>query len=151
MSKNITTRLSRDTTYKKKNNSYQNNLSPNEIKKKLEEYQQVESIYDVDLNTHLRYFTLDKNGKKQFRLGGFLTKINKENKYVILSNGKLSWSVQIEDSIFFKKVSFSELKEEIIEKATKKYISKIKALEEENIKLKRTLKEVKLHIKNKNK
>jgi hypothetical protein len=151
MSKNITTRLSRDTTYKKKNNSYQNNLSPNEIKKKLEEYQQVDSIYDVDLNTHLRYFTLDKNGKKQFRLGGFLTKINKENKYVILSNGKLSWSVQIEDSIFFKKVSFSELKEEIIEKATKKYISKIKALEEENIKLKRTLKEVKLHIKNKNK
>ena len=63
MSKNITTRLSRDTTYKKKNNSYQDNLSPNEIKKKLEEYQQVDSIYDVDLNTHLRYFTLDKNGK----------------------------------------------------------------------------------------
>ena len=151
MSKNITTRLSRDTTYKKKNNSYQDNLSPNEIKKKLEEYQQVDSIYDVDLNTHLRYFTLDKNGKKQFRLGGFLTKINKENKYVILSNGKLSWSVQIEDSIFFKKVPFSELKEEIIEKATKKYVNKIKALEEENSKLKRTLKEVKLHIKNKNK
>ena len=149
MSKNITTRLSRDTTYKKKNNSYQNNLSPNEIKKKLEEYQQVDDVFNLELNTHLRYFTIDKSGKKQFRLGGFLTKINKENKYVILSNGKLSWSVQIENSVFFKKVSFSELKQEIIEKTAKKYSSKIKILEEENAKLKKTLKEVKSHIKNK--
>ena len=55
--KNITKRLSRDTSYTKTKKSYQEKLSPDEIKKKLEEYKQVEFIDDVNLNSHLRYFT----------------------------------------------------------------------------------------------
>ena len=144
----ITKRLSRDTTYKKTTKSYQDKLSPDEIKSKLEEYSQVDDIKDVSLNSHLRYFTINtKTGKKQFRLGGFLTKI--DNEYVVLSNGNLSWSVQIKSSVFFKKMNFSDLKEELIQKISSKYEKKISKLTEENIILKNTLKQVKKQLKKK--
>lgn len=94
------------------NKSYQDSLTPAEIKKKLEEYQQVDDIIDVKIGTHLRYFTFNPStGKKQFRLGGFLSKI--DEKYVVLNNGEFSWSVQLDKSVFFKKLSFSELKRRI--------------------------------------
>jgi hypothetical protein len=130
----------------RENKSYQETLSPADIKKKLEEYQQVDNIDDVKLNTHIRYFTFNPtNGKKQFRLGGFLTKI--DEKYVVLSNGKLTWSVQKKNTVFFMKVSFSELKQEIIEKTSKKYENEISKLKIENEHLKNTLKKLKREIK----
>lgn len=144
----VTKRLSRDTTYKKTTKSYQDKLSPDEIKSKLEEYKQVEDISKVPLNSHLRYFSINtKTGKKQFRLGGFLTKI--DNEYVVLSNGSLSWSVQIKSTVFFQKMNFSDLKEELIEKISAKYEKKNRKLMEENVKLKDTLKKVKKEIKKK--
>jgi len=144
----VTKRLSRDTSYSKTSKSYQEKLSPNEIKKKLEEYKQIDNISNVSLNSHLRYFSFNpKTGKKQFRLGGFLTKIDKD--YVILSNGNLSWSVQINNAVFFQKLTFSELKQELTEKISSKYEKKIEKLNEENITLKDTLKKVKKQLKNK--
>lgn len=146
MATTITKRLSRDNNYNKNKKSYQDSLSPEEIKKKLEEYKQVEDITKVPLNTHLRYFTINpKNGEKQFRLGGFLTKL--EDVYVILANGKLSWSVQIKDTIFFQKMTFTELKEELTLKISKKFEKEIVELREENIKLKNVLKQVKKEVK----
>lgn len=128
------------------NKSYQDSLSPDQIKKKLEEYQQVDDIKEVPLNTHLRYFTFNpKTGKKQFRLGGFLSKIDEE--YVILNNGEFSWSVQIDKTVFFKKVSFSDMKEELILEISKKYEKKIAKLVEENQNLKETIKKIKNQIK----
>ena len=56
---NITKRLSRDTSYVKTKNTYQDKLSPNEIKKKLEEYKQIDDITSVPLNSHVRYFTFN--------------------------------------------------------------------------------------------
>jgi len=132
---------------KDRNVSYQDSLSPADIKKKLQEYQQVEKIDDINIGTHLRYFTFNPStGKKQFRLGGFLSKIDKD--YVVMNNGKLSWSVQKEKTVFFKKMSFTDLKEELIEKISKKYEKKIIELSEENIKLKKALKSIKKEIKN---
>ena len=137
-----TKRLTKDK--KKSNNSYQDNLSPDEIKEKLEEYKRVDDITTVSLNSHLRYFIIDeKTGDKQFRLGGFLTRIDKEKGYVILSNGQLSWSVQLNKSIFFKKMTFQELKKELVEDVGKIYMDEIKKLKEENKNLKETLKEIK--------
>ena len=78
-------------------------------------------------------------------MGGFLTKIDKD--YVVLSNGKLSWSVQKNNSIFFKKMSYNELKEELIEKISNKFEKKINTLEKENEALKTTLKDIKRTIK----
>ena len=149
MDKKITKRLSRDTNYKKNGKSYQEKLSPSEIKKKLEEYSQVEDIRKVSIGTHMRYFTFNpKTGEKQFRLGGFLSKIDPEMKYVILQNGSFSWSVQLSGTVFFKKMSFSELKDELKEKIYKKFEKQISNLKKENFKLKETLKEIKNQIKN---
>ncbi len=147
MNNNITSRLSRDTNYNKKK-SYQETLSPDEIKGKLEEYKQIEDINNISLNTHIRYFTINpQNNIKQFRLGGFLTKIEPE--YIILSNGKLSWSVQLKNSILFEKMTFTDLKEELINKISKKFEKEINELTDENLKLKNTLKQVKKEIKRK--
>ncbi len=140
-----TKRLSNDTNYKK---SIQKEMSPDEIKEKLQEYKPVDNIDNVPLNSHIRYFTVDKQtGKKQFRLGGFLTK--NEDKYIVLSNGKLSWSVQKDSSILFQKMNMTDIKDEIVNKIANKYEKKIKELMSENEKLKDTLKEVKRMIKKK--
>ena len=83
----ITKRLSRDTSYQRPKKTYQDKLTPDEIEEKLEEYVKIEDINKVPLNSHIRYFTLnDKTGKKEFRLGGFLTNRDQSDKYVILSN-----------------------------------------------------------------
>ena len=70
-------------------------------------------------------------------------KIDPKMKYIICQNGSLSWSVQIDKTIFFKKMSFSDLKEELTNTIKKKYESQVKSLKKENKKLKAALKEIK--------
>lgn len=117
MNNNGTVRLSKDKGYKRPKRTKQQMLTPEEIDQKLENYVEVDNIGDVPLNTHVRYFTIQtdkKTGrtKKLFRLGGFL--INKDNhkKYVVLSNGKSTWSVQTAGSYFYKKMRVEEVKEQ---------------------------------------
>ncbi len=141
MNRQPVNRLTKDTNYKKVGKTFQESLSPNEIKEKLENYKRVDNIDDIQLNTHIRYFTNDKKtGKKHFRLGGFLTKLDKD--YIVLSNGQLSWSVQKNSSIFFAKISNN-----ISPKEIEKYDEKIQSLIEENKRLKDTLKQVKNSVK----
>ena len=154
MSQKLTKRLSRDTTYDKKKTTYQESLSKEDIQEKLEEYRPVEDISTVALNTHLRYFTINpKTGDKQFRLGGFLAKIDLEKGFVILNNNSLSWSVQLQNTAFFQKMSFKELKEEMMEEAMeiakKKYGNPelIEKLTQENQELKHEIKKLKKVIK----
>ena len=61
----------------------------------------------------------------------------------------MSWSVQIKNSVFFRKMSFSDLKEELVEKISKKYENKITSLKNENKKLKDALKQIKKEAKKK--
>ena len=111
--------------YKRPKKTYTDKLTDDDIKAKLEDYVEVDDISMVPLNSHVRYFTEKINEKKKkekvFRLGGFL--INKSNyeKYVILSNVpetgfinpiKKTWSVNTKTSIFYKKQTLDELKEE---------------------------------------
>ena len=145
MNRFITKRMSND-NFQKVGRSYQDNLTPDDIKKKLEDYKLVKDIDDVGLNNHLRYFTLnEKTGKKYFRLGGFLTKNEKD--YIVLSNGQLSWSVQKNNSTFFQKLTNNEIKEEVENKLLKKYEKTIRILNEENIRLKSTIKSIKQTVK----
>jgi hypothetical protein len=105
----VTKRLTR-TNYNRPTKTYQDTLSNNEIKDKLKDYKKVNDISKVPISTHLRYFVKDKKtGNQLFRLGGVLTKIDPEMRYVILSNGDLSWSVQINNSTFFQKMSEREV------------------------------------------
>ena len=62
------------------------------MQEKLKNYERVDEIEDVSINTHVRYVTLDKDKKQVFRLGGLLKRIH--SKYVTLSNGTYTWSVQ---------------------------------------------------------
>lgn len=69
--------------------------TPQNYREKLKNYTEVDDIDSVTISTHVRYFVWDnKKNLWKFRTGGLLTK--KHPKYVVLSNGKYSWSVQKE-------------------------------------------------------
>ena len=142
--------------YKRPKKTFTDKLTDDDIKAKLEDYVEVDDISKVPLNTHLRYFTERINEKKKkekvFRLGGFL--INKSNyeKYVILSNvpetgfinpSKKTWSVNTQKSIFYRKQTMDEIKEDYKDELEELYDEidnlkkQIKKLTLENIKLKK--------------
>jgi hypothetical protein len=146
MNQNITKRLTRDKNYKRENETYQESLSDIDIAKKLEDYSRVKpsEVYKIPIGTHIRYFTINpKTGEKQFRLGGNLTKFGENGEYIVCSNGTFSWSVQLSNSIIYKKLSIAELKENtkknIIDDSKKEMAELIK----ENKELKKMIKEIK--------
>lgn len=112
-------RLTND-EYKKPPITFTESLAREDIKNLLEDYEQIEDISKITKGTHLRYFIKEKNGEYKFRMGGILTVNNNIPKYVILSNGKKSWSVQIKDTIFFNKKSIEKIKKEIEEEMFQK-------------------------------
>jgi hypothetical protein len=68
------------------------NEDDEQIALKLENYVEVDNIEMVSINTHVRYIVFDSRvGKFMFRLGGLLAM--KHASYVVLSNGKQTWSV----------------------------------------------------------
>lgn len=92
----------------------QEKMTQEEINDKLFDYIEVKNIKDVKLNTHVRYFIFKNdaktnNIKKLFRLGGYLTNKENANKYVVLSNGKNTWSVQTDKTIFYRKLESQEI------------------------------------------
>ena len=138
----ITKRLSRDTSYKTPDNTYQSTLSEADIAKKLEDYTRVKTsdIFKLPIGTHIRYFSINpKTGEKQFRLGGVLSKFGENGEYIVCSNGTYSWSVQLSTSIIYKKLSISELKETAKDDSKKEMAELMK----ENKELKKMLKEIK--------
>jgi hypothetical protein len=109
--------------------TYTDQLSKEQIEKKLEDYKKVEDIMKVPLGVHLRYFS-DVNGKLAFRMGGQLHKNTGLPEYVILSNGTAQWSVQVKNTIFYRKMVLQEIKEEY-EKIILEQKKKIKDLKDE--------------------
>jgi hypothetical protein len=146
MNPNITRRLTRDKTYKPPENTYQSTLSDVDIAKKLDDYSRVKTseIFKIPLGTHIRYFTINpKTGEKQFRLGGVLTKFGDNGQYIVCSNGTFSWSVQLSNSIIYKKLSITELKENTKNIAVSDTKKEMSDLIKENKELKKMLKEIK--------
>ena len=122
----IPKRLSRDSQYNRPEKTYQQTLSNQDIKEKLKDYKKVENIKSVSIGTHCRYFTIDsKTKEKVFRLGGNLNKIDPEGRFIILTNGTLSWSVQIANSIFFQKMTETEAKEELRKEIKKEVMTEM--------------------------
>ncbi len=134
--------------YKRPLETLQDKLTKEEIEAKLEDYQLVKDISKVQIGTHIRYFTIGENGKKKFRLGGSLVRNDGLPTYVILSNNNVTWSVQTENTVFFAKLTYKELKEEyenIIEEKDKE----IKGMAIEIKKLREKLDDLKSEIKSK--
>ena len=151
----ITKRLTNDKNYKPQEKSYQSTLTKENISKKLEGYTRIETkkLNNIPLNTHIRYFVINpKTGEKQFRLGGYITKIGNNNEYMVLSNGNFSWSVQYANTIFYKKMSNDEFKEQFVTEFEDDIKKKMDNLIKENKELKKVIKEIKdTTLKNKDK
>jgi hypothetical protein len=110
------TRLS-EVRYRKTGNEVQSNLTQEDINLLLEEYEEVNDVTtELKTGIHIRYYSLVKDKKKRgelkrmFRLGGTIIKIDPEFKYVVLTNGKLSWCVQLDNTIIYKKMSIKDIK-----------------------------------------
>jgi hypothetical protein len=72
----------------------------------------VEDLSQVPIGTHLRYF-VNKDGEYLFRMGGNLKRNTDLPKFIILKNAVgAEWSVQVKDTIFYKKMSLTEIKNE---------------------------------------
>jgi flagellar basal body rod protein FlgC len=132
-----TQRLTSD-NYDRPKKTFQESLSNEEIKEKLKDYVKVENISEVPVNSHLRYFTLVEDPKtkqvqKLFRLGGMLKNKDNCDKYVVLSNGTKSWSVNTKTAVFFRKMTLEEVHD--------KYTKRIAELEHQVKRLTRKLKE----------
>ena len=108
------TRISAD-DYKKDGNTTQDNLTNDDINILLEEYAEVDEITELKPGIHVRYFniiTKKDSEQKIFRMGGTIIKIDYDKKYMVLSNGKISWSVQINNNnIFYRKMTTQEVKD----------------------------------------
>ena len=94
MSENIKLKRLITNNYSRPETTYQDTLqNKKSMLEKLENYERVDNIEDVGLKTHVRYVTLHNETRQQvFRLGGLLEEIHP--KYVKLSNGEFTWSVQ---------------------------------------------------------
>jgi hypothetical protein len=100
--------------------TYQSKLTDADIEEKLKLYKKIDSVEEIPklpLNTHIRYFsvTKDPSGKKikQFRLGGFLDNKDNYDKYIILTNKSVSWSVNTQTSILYRKFKDEEIDKNI--------------------------------------
>ena len=129
-----------------KKRTKQDKLSAEEIRDKLEDYLEVEDISTVPLNTHIRYFSIIKSKKgktkKIFRIGGFLKNKDNAESFVILTNGKNSWSVQTDSAIFFRKMNIDEIKDQY-EDEIEELENIILKLKKKNSKLKSLVKKMK--------
>jgi hypothetical protein len=104
-----------ETEYERPIITHTEKLSKQQIHKLLEDYEQVKNIDElskIPLGTHLRYFDTKDNNMK-FRTGGVLIVNTGLPDYVILSSGHVSWSVQTNTSIFFRRVTLKEYKEDV--------------------------------------
>lgn len=116
--------------YIRPSKTYQQNLNDNQIKEKLMEYKQIDLLKNknnIPLNSHIRYFNITDNNQKQFRLGGYLKKVDVDKRYCVLTNNKQSWCVNLDKSILYKKIDYNDYK----------------SLLDENMKLKHKLAETK--------
>jgi hypothetical protein len=129
MSQYTTRKLSTD-NYKRPQQTFTDKLSEKDIENKLEDYRESD-IYKIPLSTHVRYFKVE-NEKKKFRTGGILYKNEGLPDYVVLSNGRKTWSVQVADTIFFRRMTAREIKKE--------YEEYIMELEKKNKQLKELVK-----------
>jgi len=92
--------------YKKPKQTMTEKMTKSEIRNALQDYKE-EKPQNICSGSHIRYFIND-NGTLKFRMGG-LVKVNAYPKYMMITNGKIDWSVQIKDTIFYVKMSIDDI------------------------------------------
>lgn len=126
--------ITSDTGYKRPDKTYQDKLSYEEIKEKLKNYVKVKDLASIPLNTHIRYIErkinpLTQKMETKFRLGGYLVNKRNVDKYIVLSNGRIKWSVQVPSTVFY--MSTKQMEDDTVqvtEKDKNKYEKQIEEL-----------------------
>ena len=137
----MTTKLT-DDGYKKPPQTFSEKLTDAERIELLSDYKE-KNIKDIIKGTHVRYFIKDiKTKELKFRLGGIIASIDGLPEYVILSNGKKTWSVQVNNAIFYAKMSFNDFAKEFNDKIFKKDVE-IELYKNDNKRLLRELNAIK--------
>jgi hypothetical protein len=104
---------SEESEYNKPQKTFTERLTKKEIEDYMTDYEKTD-IKKIKLGSHVRYFE-KVNEDMKFRIGGNLIINNGLPKYVILTNGKTNWSVQVKDCIFFAKLNYDKIKIEFDE------------------------------------
>ena len=100
--------------YKRPELTYTDKLSKAQIKELLVDYEKINNLHELEKvpsGTHIRYFEM-KNDELKFRTGGILTVVTGLPDYIILNNNKISWSVQVKQCIFFKRITIKQVRDE---------------------------------------
>jgi len=84
-------------------------INPLELKKRLKFYDLVYDAVDLNSGMHIQYIEYYENTFR-YKSGGILI-TNKYPDYIVLSNGRSSWSVQLKNNIIFKQKSIYEMKQ----------------------------------------
>jgi hypothetical protein len=90
-------------------------LTPEDIKKRLKNYEQITGsmISDIVIGTRIQYFEVideEDNIRYRYKSGGFLM-VNKYPVYIVLSSGRKTWSVQLVNNILFKEIEIDKIKQ----------------------------------------
>lgn len=117
-----------NTTYKRPKVTYTDNINNDKeaVLDYLNGYEQIEDISKIALKTHIRYFTLEKDGTRKFRLGGTLIKKHKD--YIVLVSNNKTWSVQLKNTIFYRKMTIPEVID-LYEDKLEEYEEKINSMD----------------------
>jgi hypothetical protein len=107
-----------DDDYKKPPQTFTDRLTPKDIEELLIDYHK-KPINKIVKGSHVRYF-VKIDDELKFRLGGIIINTDGMPEYVILSNGKRTWSVQTKNTIFYVRLDYKTIKEEYEIKLFKK-------------------------------
>jgi len=134
-----------DDDYKKPPQTFTDRLTPKDIEELLIDYHK-KPINKIVKGSHVRYF-VKNDGELKFRLGGIIINTDGLPEYVILSNGKRTWSVQTNNSIFYVRMDYKTIKEEYEIALFKKQIE-IDELKSSNKELMQSIKKLEKKINN---
>lgn len=150
------TNLLKNEDYEKPTQTFSERLTTDDIVILLADYKEA-TIDELTHGVHIRYMKQNEKTKKlDLRMGGIVFKKDENNppKFIMVSNGKFVWSVQTENTIFYKRMSIGEKEEEfkstlaIKDQSIKEYLSLIKELEKKNklleIQLENNMKDTKM-------
>ena len=110
-------RITNDQSYKRPEITITDSLQNNDdLKEQLQNYIQLDTYEELcylKKGIHIKYISTI-NGKKKFRLGGFLELIKPE--YIVLKNSNgITWCVQKKNTVFFRLMSHNERVEEVLD------------------------------------
>jgi hypothetical protein len=123
--------------FEKKRDKVEQTLTDEEIDNLLEDYVEINDPLQIEIDSHVRYFTIafeKGKAKKVFRLGGKLFSISPDGDYLVLKHGNNVIQAYTKQSIFYKHLSIGEIKSEY-EEILDKYEDEILDLKRLNKKL----------------